>query len=237
MSSVLVMPVGGLGTRFKGSIYGDIKPFINIYGTQMAIASLKCFQDIADTIIVGIRTELASGLKVPPEFSTLKTHYIDKVTKGPAITILDCLNSWLVEDNEELYTINCDQIIDWDPKVFKHFCSQDCDGTIVTFEGGDSRHSFVSFDRKGRPYSLAEKIKISNTALTGIHYWKSVGYYRECVKRMIKDNLVAPNGEFYVSLAYNYMLKDNKKLLTYHIPKDIFHPVGTPEELAEYFKW
>lgn len=230
------MPVGGLGTRFKGSRFGEDKPFIDIYGKQMLIASLDCFKGLADGTLVGMRDELHNKFIIPKNYPPINVNIFTEPTKGPAITILNSLNFWDVPDNTELYTINCDQILDWNPLHFKHFCSQDCDGVVVTFEGGDTRHSFVSFRKDGTPYQLTEKVKISNTALTGIHYWKSVGYYRECVDRMVKDNRTAPNGEFYVSLAYNYMLQDNRKLLTYHIPKDIFHPVGTPQELEEYLQ-
>lgn len=241
MSSILVVPIGGLGSRFYKSKYKGIKPLIDINGIPMIVASLRSFYGLADRILLAIRHDVLTSdiiphLKEEAKNQNIEYYFFDHLTGGPAITIYDCLKHFNVPNDSELYTINCDQIVRWDPLNLKHYCSQDCDGVIVTFEGGDTKHSFVSVEKSGKPYLLTEKVKISDIALTGIHYWKSVGYYKNCVDRMVKDVRIAPNGEFYVSIAYNYMLEDKKKLLIYHIPREIFHPVGTPQELDAYLE-
>ena len=41
------------------------------------------------------------------------------------------------------------------------------------------------------------------------------------------------NNEFYIAPAYNYMIKSGKKIITYDIPEDKFHPTGTIDDLEK----
>ena len=43
------------------------------------------------------------------------------------------------------------------------------------------------------------------------------------------------NGEYYVSLVYNALIKDEKRALIYEIP--FFLQWGTPEDLEDYVYW
>jgi len=54
---------------------------------------------------------------------------------------------------------------------------------------------------------------------------------------MISDDDRAPNGEFYVGPTYNYMIKDGLKVGIYHIPNQMHHAVGIPEDLERYIKY
>lgn len=228
---MLVIPIGGLGTRFSSAGITTPKPLIDIKGKPMAVRAIESFGTL-DRVVVGLRRfegyeELEKALK-----GLAQVVLFDEVTEGPAITIADVLTRVQAKGKEPLFTANCDQIMDWDGLEFIDWClNSETYGAVVTFEGGEAnKHSFVE-TKKGIPVRYTEKIKISNTALTGIHYWVDVQTYTSCVNRMKWENLRAPNGEFYVSLAYNYIHSNTR---IYHIPKSWFHPVGTPQELKEY---
>ena len=58
------------------------------------------------------------------------------------------------------------------------------------------------------------------------------------MKKSIKyclDNKLAFNKEYYVSLAYKYLLNKNKKVFVYEL--EHFMQWGTPKDLNEYLKW
>jgi hypothetical protein len=42
------------------------------------------------------------------------------------------------------------------------------------------------------------------------------------------------NNEFYTCPVYNYLVHDNKKIITYTISQEQMHGIGTPEDLELY---
>jgi hypothetical protein len=44
------------------------------------------------------------------------------------------------------------------------------------------------------------------------------------------------NNEFYTCPVYNYLIKDNKKILIFNIKKTEMHGLGTPEDLELFLK-
>lgn len=155
------------------------------------------------------------------------------ITEGPACTvnvISDELN-----DNEELIVANCDQIMDYDSNEFLNECRK-YDGCVMTYNTGKKleigtidKHSYIAFN----PTRLTEKIVISENALTGIHYFKKVKYFKDAYNHMISINRRAPNGEFYISLVFQSMVDLGLTVGMYKIDTG-FYPVGEP---SDYFKY
>ena len=69
---------------------------------------------------------------------------------------------------------------------------------------------------------------------SGTYYFKT-GEYIKKYFNAIYDDVNTLNGEYYVSLVYNYMIQDNKKIKSYDIP--YFMQWGTPQDLEEYIYW
>ncbi len=233
MITNLVVPIGGLGSRYANKGYLTPKPLIEIDGMPMIRKALSTLKMEYENLYIGLRKfdGYEDLIKIVNSFdSRAKFHIFDEVTEGPAITVKNIIKAFDIRGS--MLTINCDQIMNWDPKPLE--CIIDVmkpNGVVVTFEGGEEKHSFVKH-LEGVPTLFAEKIKISNTALTGIHYFKNTDIYMKAAESAIKSNDRAPNGEYYMSLLYNYI----NKVQIYHIPRDSFYPVGTPEELEQYLR-
>lgn len=71
-------------------------------------------------------------------------------------------------------------------------------------------------------------------ASSGTYYFASAQLMSDAFKK-VTDSDLQVGGEFYVSLAYKPMLKDDKKIAVY--PLQHFMQWGTPEDLAEYQSW
>jgi len=239
--TTLIIPIGGTGSRFSEAGYTKPKPLIEIQGEPMIIKALRSIDlPVSRTLLAVRRFEGYKDLiqAVNNYDPAIEIYEFDTVTSGPAITVRDAIYRYGVPDSTPIFTANCDQIMRWNGTKFYEFClgsviSARPRGVVVTFEGGDTRHSFVSLDSKGIPVEFREKKKISNIALSGIHYWESAELYNGCVDDMILAKDTAPNGEFYIAPAYNYIL-DKSGIYIYHIPKSTFCPVGTPDELDAY---
>jgi dTDP-glucose pyrophosphorylase len=81
---------------------------------------------------------------------------------------------------------------------------------------------------------VQEKNVISDTALTGIHYWKHGRDFVRSAKKMIAKNITSANGEYYIGPTFNELILDNYKVGIHMISKEAINFVGTPEDLEIY---
>lgn len=232
MSNInIVIPMAGLGSRFKLSGYTVPKPLIPIDGKPM-------IQHAVDTL--GIKgnyifiCQKEHNLKPHLEaiYPGCKVIEIDYITKGSACTVL--LAKTYINNNLPLIITNCDQIMWWDDKSFSTFVKNyPYDGFVVTYTESTPKNSYVKLNREGFAVEFAEKKVISSISLNGIHYWKHGKDFVYSTQNMIKTN-EQYNNEFYVAPTYNTLIKDGKNIGVYHIPNEQHNAVGTPEDLIKY---
>jgi NDP-sugar pyrophosphorylase family protein len=227
----IVIPMAGLGSRFKLSGYTVPKPLIPIDDKPM-------IQHAVDTL--GIKgnyifiCQKEHNLKPHLEaiYPGCKVIEIDYITKGSACTVL--LAKTYINNDLPLIITNCDQIMWWDDKSFSTFVKNyPYDGFVVTYTESTPKNSYVKLNREGFAVEFAEKKVISSISLNGIHYWKHGKDFVYSAQNMIKTN-EQYNNEFYVAPTYNTLIKDGKNIGVYHIPNEQHNAVGTPEDLIKY---
>jgi NDP-sugar pyrophosphorylase family protein len=232
----IVIPMAGLGSRFPKDKYYLPKPLIDVNGKPMitrAIESLDIdgqyhFILRNDEFLKITKDVIAKTVK-NPNFIT-----VDQTTEGPACSVL--LLKEFINNDDELITANCDQIMEWNSKLFFHN-TRLYDGAVVTYYSDTDKNSYVKLDRQGRAIQFAEKEVISNISLNGIHYWKQGQHFVKSAETMIAENDRAPNGEFYISMSYNYMIKAGLEVGIFHIPIEQHHAVGVPIDLERFIKY
>jgi molybdopterin-guanine dinucleotide biosynthesis protein A len=233
----IVILAAGQGKRFTDFGY-PIKPLIDINGKPMLEKAVQSFvegiEDPYRLFIIFRSTNLQNDKNIIDICKRCNAIpiFLDQLTGGPAITALAAHNH--INSNDSLIIANCDQIMNWNIQEFIDYANsldKSYNGVVITFSGGEeNKHSFIKYDENEKHY-LTEKIKISDHALAGIHFWhKGKDFVKSCID-MIVNNHVAPNGEFYISLSYNYL---PPKVKVYPINKTKFFPVGVPEELKSY---
>jgi hypothetical protein len=159
---------------------------------------------------------------------------VDQPTDGPACSVL--LFEEYINNDDELITANCDQIMEWDSNLFFHNVRL-YDGAVVTYYSDTDKNSYARINNKGLVIEMREKEVISNISLNGIHYWKKGKNFVQSAKDMILANDRAPNGEFYIAPTYNYMIKRGLKVGIYHVPNEQHHPVGVPVDLERFLRY
>lgn len=230
----IVIPMGGKGSRFPSNLYPH-KPLIDILGKPMivrALESLKIKGNYYFIIRRDINTEMVKDI-IQNSIGLSRFIEIDKTTEGPACSAL--LFKDYIDNDEELIIANCDQIMEWNSKIFLQVASNYA-GCVVTYYSTTEKNSYIKVDRNGLGVELREKIVISNIGLNGIHYWRKGKYFVHSAQMMISQNDRAPNGEFYIAPTYNYMIKYGHPVGIYHIPNEQHHSVGDPEDLNKYLK-
>ena len=246
----ILFPIAGLGTRFKSDGYLDPKPFVDFKGKSIIEWSLSSINLPGKYYIIvnGLEKKYTDQLVEIADKYYLDLQIIDigHSTRGQAETCLLALETDKIDLNEQLVITNCDQYTPWNPNKFLKFLKEnDCDGLVSTYShadvvvGKEGRYSYIELDETGYGARFAEKIAISPWALNGIYYWKNANLFVESAKKLMHDDSDAgwTSGklscvkEKYVSLTYNYLIKDGYKIKNYHMENDDFVSLGSPNEI------
>ena len=225
--------MAGLGSRFPRSQY-PTKPLIDVAGKPMIIKAVESLDLDGKYYFVIRKDKSVDEIKDRVNGMVDSTFIeIDHITEGPAVTALMC-EKYLDKD-DELVIANCDQIMEWNSKLFLHNARL-YDGCVVTYHSHTPKNSYARLDKKGNVVEIKEKEVISNVSLNGIHYWNKAQYFIDSATKMIEANDRAPNNEFYVAPTYNYMIRQGLTVGIFHIPNEQHNAVGTPEDLITYLK-
>lgn len=233
----IVIPMAGLGARFKDAGYEVAKPFLEIQGIPMIIQVIRnltprrehkfyliCREEHRATL-----EDLAGQEQV--ECEILSTPI---TTQGAAETVM--IAAPKLDADEPLMIANCDQIIGLDIEMYlKSVDLLDSDGCLMTMESNDPKWSFVKLDVDGYVETVIEKEVISNQATTGIYNFRRTEDFTTAAKLQIEGNMKTL-GEFYVAPIYNELIKQGRKISTLNVGAlgGSFHGIGTPDDFEHY---
>jgi NDP-sugar pyrophosphorylase family protein len=233
----ILFPIAGHGTRFKYKGFNEPKPFVKVkdkYIIEYALSSLKLkgnYYIITNRLekqYIDILNELSDLYNL-----NLKIIDVGRDTSGQAETcylILDKINL-----NEELIITNCDQYTPWNYQKFIDFKNNaDYDGIVTTYKHYDieinkpGRYSYIKLNENGLAVELMEKFAISENALNGVFYWKKGELFKKSCKQLLSTECSI---ERYVSLTYNFLIKEGYKITNYLMESKEFVSLGSPEEI------
>jgi len=232
----ILFPIGGKGSRLD--TFSTVpKPLIKIFGKSILEWSIQTL-NLDGNYIFCVKKEHQDKFKIIEELKRIKPVcdiiIIDYQTQGALETILHARQ--LIDNNEDLLISDADHFLDWDSEDFlKKIKSQNIDGCAMIFPEPkyEEKSSYVILDRNGYVIKSAEKSRISNIALVGLHYFKNGSDFVKYADEIIENGIKTKN-EFYLSLIYNIFVKYHKKIITYPINK--MWPLGDPEELKQFKK-
>lgn len=230
----IIIPIGGIGQRFKNEGFVNPKPLINIHGKPMifrVIENLDIGKD--DTINIIYNPELNNYLFediLRREFSNLNLNFLslEGSTRGAAETVLfglDMLNNLNLE--EEFLLIDCDTI--YQENIVKKYKESRNKNSIFFFRDDHESpiFSYIDFDESRKVSKIAEKNKISNNANSGAYGFESGHILRKYCSKILSEK-----SELYISMVYSEMILDG--IDVYGIEIKEFDCVGTPLQLKVY---
>lgn len=237
----ILFPIAGYGTRFKSKGFNEPKPFVKVkdkYIIEYALSSLKLkgkyyiITRLLEDKYVNILNEIGKKYDLDMEIIDVK-----RDTSGQSETCYLICDK--IDLNEQLIITNCDQYTPWNHEKFINFINTtNFDGVVTTYKHYDvelnkpGRYSYIKLNENGIATELREKFAISNVSLNGIFYWKSGSLFKHAAEKLMSDQVTS---ERYVSLAYNYIIKDGYKVTNYHMEKEEFVSLGSPEEIEMNF--
>ncbi len=237
----IIMPMAGEGSRFVREGWTTPKPLIKVHGIPLFQRALSSIEQgifpIKYSFIVrqehielyGIDAVIKRIIPQADIFSVRQT------TRGAVETCLLAESSLAEED--AVLVMDCD--LEFRCPAFnariKQILLQDSSaqgGLLVSFPATDPRYSYAATDEKtGNVVRVAEKEAISSHALCGAYFFASSSCFLNAARKLLIDG-TCEKPEFYVSLLYNYLLRENQKVQLFEV--EGYHSYGTPEELGKY---
>jgi NDP-sugar pyrophosphorylase family protein len=233
----ILIPMAGKGERMKSE---TPKPLIDVAGKSMIQVVIENFKMNDSKIfnpIFCVGYDHCKKYKLDKTLLSFcknaKIVYIEEQTDGPACTAL--LAEKYINNNAPLIIINSDQIVlDFNIEYFRAFAKNaDADGVLGIFLSNNPKNSYVRLNSAFKIIETKEKEVISNFATNGIHFWKRGSDFVNSASQMIKDN-IRTNNEFYIAPSYNYLIKENKKILPFFY--NLHFPIGTKNDLDFFVK-
>jgi NDP-sugar pyrophosphorylase family protein len=236
MALEIVLPMAGLGSRFRALNFREAKPLVPWQSTPLflhALSSLErllpearvtavvsCLDDLADPV-----ADLISGRWPQLSFRVVE---IDGITAGSAETVAIAAND--IPKDHALLSLDCDLL--FQSREFESLVSgiregtAHWDGALCTFTSQRPQYSYVEV-KDGEVARIREKQVISDRAVLGAYFFRRTGDYLKAFDEL-KDG-PRETVELYVSGVIALMLKSGKRFGISQAEE--YQCLGTPAEL------
>ena len=243
----IIIPMAGSGQRFKDKGYKDPKPLIKVLNKRIIEYVIETFDKYNDEFIFICnhdhieKTDMLSVLRSLVDKSQIIS--IPPHKFGPVYTVKQSFD--YISENEQIVIAHCDGGVIWDYRKFLETIKiTDVDGCLATHTGfhphalfsGLMAHCLIE---NNKVLEVKEKSSYTDNpmdeqASSGTYYFKKGSDLKKYCNMAI-DEEISYNGEYYITLIYNLLIRDNLNICSYLIDKVI--SLGTPAEIESYISW
>jgi NDP-sugar pyrophosphorylase family protein len=227
--------MAGNGSRFR-PVYGDLPKFlIEVGGKTLfhhSVSSLP-LKIIDYFIFVCRESDRDVGIEkiirncISQDFDII---YLNEVLAGQALSAKTAMH--LIDPLSELIIYNIDTKFSSTTLTNNLNSNHDNSSYIGAFiDKSDASHWSFAKVKDNLVTETAEKIKISNYALSGLYHFKSARQFSDGVDWLISNQILL-NSEYYIAPIYNKLIADGNNVRLDMVSK-IF-PLGTPEEVSRF---
>ncbi|ORZ29514.1 nucleotide-diphospho-sugar transferase [Catenaria anguillulae PL171] len=230
----VVIPMGGIGSRFAKSGYRYPKPLINIAGRPMLFWLIENLNLIAgDTlwlaVLRSVEDQFHISKHVQREFKHIdvKLVVLDFETRGAAETLfIVCQNMEEHELSRRTMSLDCSSAA---PHASACMYFED--------KGSNPVFSYIALDKKhdDRITAIREKVAISQNANTGAYVF-ATGHLLHTYACQTLDAGVGVAGEYYTSSIIASMIQAGEHFVGCKVDNEGFCCVGTPSQLDTFLQ-
>ena len=243
----LIIPMSGIGKRFKDAGYKLPKPFIRISGKPIVQHVVEMFPGVEDVLFIvnkehyeDLELDLkAQLLRIAPESKIVE---IDNHKFGP---------TWAIKQAREFIKLDvpvvvnyCDFACVWNFPAFREKLHSGVDGLIATYSGfhphmlKNAQYAYLRLDKSKNLVEIQEKLPFTSNpmlepASSGTYGFGTGQILLDAVDEQIA-NSDSYNNEYYSSLTFKNMVLSGKVIKNFEIER--FFQWGTPEDFED-FKW
>lgn len=234
---IIIIPIGGIGQRFKENGYKKPKALINIYGKPVISYLLDNLNtDHIDYILIPYNKEYNNHrfedllIKNYPKIN-FQFHCLEKNTRGAAETINIGINNLNEERNIPVLCLDSDNFYNCD--IVSQWNGENC---VFSFEDVNENpiYSYVKTNENNEIIDIKEKEKISNNACTGAYGFRSINELKKYTLKIIEENKTQKS-EFYTSGVIKEMISSGLMFKNETILHSNFICLGTPLQLKLFY--
>ena len=233
----VVMPMGGLGQRFRTVGIDTPKPLIPVDGAPMfrkALASIDAYPgDQRVVAIIRSDDDAAWGIgdAIRAARSDTAIVHLEHNTRGAVDTVLHARE--FLDPASPLMILDCDIAFVSDDyfAAIQRAMSGESDAVLLSFRSTDPRYSFAKVGDGRQVTATAEKNPISDRALMGAYFFARADDFLSAADELMNRQLSAETAEYFVSLVYNILIEGGKRV---ELATGTFYSFGTPDELDSY---
>lgn len=238
MNRINIMPIAGLGKRFKDKKFKIPKPLIKIRATPMFIKSARSLP-LADITYFIFMKKLYNDYKVKKiidKYYNKKnfTYLINKKTLGQADTCYKLIK--VLKKEDELFIASCDASYKFNKTKF-NLLKKKNDMIIFTTNSTTYHHKnpksfgWVAENKQGikiKCKKIINKNFHKHKIIIGAFYFKNSFIYTK-IFRILKKNNKKINNEFYIDQMFEIAQSLGYKLASIEVNN--YKSFGTPDEL------
>jgi len=231
----IVMPMAGRGSRLAGWQQNTPKPLIQVAGKPMIAWAMESLRGLSATRLIfvalvehekqfGFINMLSRITRMPTEFVLL-----EETTEGQLCTVL-AAKQWINTD-EDLLIASADTLVRSNLGRDIQNQSIECHGLISVADLPGDHWSFARADRGGQVIEVAEKVRISDFASTGLYYFRSGSEFVAIGDEIIR-NKEKNRGEFFVIPVYQKYIERGWTIMISRAMEA--WDMGNPEAILEF---
>lgn len=230
---IILIPLGGIGSRFKKNGYKVPKALINVFGKSIINYLIDNLTITNELVYIPYNKEyekyrIQSYLKKKYPNIKFKFLCLKENTRGAAETINIALKELdepdcpiLCLDGDNFYNIDIIKL--WDGK-----------NVIFTVEDKNDNPIFSYIkSEEDKVIDIVEKIKVSDNACTGAYGFNSYKNLLKYTTDVIVNN-IRSKGEFYTSIVIKQMIKENIFFNYKVLDKKNWFCLGTPIQVRSF---
>eukprot|EP00928_Gymnodinium_smaydae_P064124 TRINITY_DN4753_c0_g1_i1.p1 TRINITY_DN4753_c0_g1~~TRINITY_DN4753_c0_g1_i1.p1 ORF type:complete len:1179 (+),score=289.03 TRINITY_DN4753_c0_g1_i1:149-3685(+) len=241
----VVVPLGGLGTRFQKEGYMRPKPFVKVLGKEMILWVLDNLQlDAKDGLVIVYNPSFMSMDRLMSEVVAEKYPRVHLVelsgpTRGAAETVLIGLEA-LAEDHRSRPTLLVDGDTFYTTDIVNRFRNVSERNACFVFRDTQPKpiYSYCMLGDNDVIQEIREKVKISDWANSGCYCFRSGTELAEQCRQLLGkgDTQLSQDGigEYYTSGVIAAMLAEGAPFVAIHLEREDFHVLGTPDQVTRF---
>jgi dTDP-glucose pyrophosphorylase len=233
---LLIIPLAGKGSRYANMGYTRPKPLIDVFGKPMLYYAFQSVKDVPYEKVIFIALKEheqdygISKLIKEQIVTDFELVLLDDVTEGQLCTVLSA--SHYFKPNQSILIAASDSYVV--SGLADELRSTQTDGIISVINFPGEQWSFARTDEIGRVVEVAEKMRISDHASTGIYYFKDAIRFEQLARKQIQQKETT-KGEYYIMPLYNKLIRDGALIELSHAHE--MWDMGTPEAKLFFEKY
>jgi HAD superfamily hydrolase (TIGR01509 family) len=233
---IIIIPLNGIGQRFKDNNYVFPKALINVCGKEIIFHLLDNLNlNKIEYVYIPYNQEykkynFENIIKTRYPHIIFKFYCVENNTKGAAETINIALNYLNETRNLPVICIDCDNFY-----LCDIISKWNGNNIIFTFKDiiQNPIYSYVEFNNNQHIINIKEKDKISDYACTGAYGFNSIQKLKLYTTKIIEKNITQKN-EFYISCVIKEMINDSHIFNNIEIKNKYYFSLGTPKQISDF---